>query len=298
MLTSLITPFRILQQKLYNPYVRYCSWLASIASKPEKDAEKDRENCELLVVTIAFNKPDLIKKQLELMQENFKDKDYIHVIADNSNKKALREEIADICNKANVRYVPVPRFLNQLSRTRLFWYGVSEGTALNWLWNKYIIGIKPRRMAIIDHDLLPIKETSLIDKLGTNDFYGADRFRGDSSWYLWPGYVIFNCNKMWDKRISFQPCFIGKTFLDAGGWMYHSLYKDYKRDNNMFAKVETYNIVNDKNQKNRNDDIYHRNCIQIIDGSWLHLINGSNYAKLKGKEGIMKNVLNNLEKFK
>lgn len=48
---------------------------------------------------------------------------------------------------------------------------------------------------------------------------------------------------------------------------------------------------------NRQCDIYHSDYIQIVDKSWLHIINGSNYANIPGKEDMIRQVLSNTVQF-
>ena len=49
-----------------------------------------------------------------------------------------------------------------------------------------------------------------------------------------------------------------------------------------FLHTKTYRIKKTQELKSYND-IYHGDCIQIIDNAWLHIINGSNYAHINGK---------------
>lgn len=44
------------------------------------------------------------------------------------------------------------------------------------------------------------------------------------------------------------------------------------------------------------EDIYHGDCVQLIDNKWLHFINGSNCAKIPGKEKLVDKMIDNLEK--
>lgn len=295
----------IIQRLLFNPHCSYCNWLTALQRKTVDVSF----NQSLLIVTVAFNKPELIEKQIELVKRYCMDPSYKHVIVDNSTNKKARKSIEDICSRNFIDYIPVPQLPNKLSRTRFFWYCASEGIALNWFWNilmqkyKDAVGVNesgkksinhPRYFAIIDHDLLPFKDFSLVEKISGKDFYGVDRHR-DDTWYLWPGYLMLDLDAVKSRDIDFMPCFVGKTFLDTGGRNWHALYKDYQRKPEMFAKDKTIRLDNTKELRSQND-IYHRDCIQIIDGAWVHLVNGSNYAKLKGKDKFMMKVIRNLDK--
>ena len=61
-------------------------------------------------------------------------------------------------------------------------------------------------------------------------------------------------------------------------------------------KTKTYRIKQTSKLKKYND-IYHGDCIQIIDDSWLHIINGSNYAHINGKEETIKDILDNIKEY-
>ena len=52
-------------------------------------SQKDEKNrCEMLLLTVAFNDGRLIEKQIEQVRSMIKDTDYQHVVVDNSlNKK-------------------------------------------------------------------------------------------------------------------------------------------------------------------------------------------------------------------
>ena len=72
------------------------------------------------------------------------------------------------------------------------------------------------------------------------------------------------------------------------------LYQHYQREEQRFAEVQTVRIQKTKGLLSAND-IYHADCIQRIDNAWIHIINGSNYAKLKGKEKMVKRVLEKVD---
>lgn len=44
------------------------------------------------------------------------------------------------------------------------------------------------------------------------------------------------------------------------------------------------------------NDIHPGDCVQPIDHTWLHLINGSNYAKIPGKEQLVNKMIDNIDK--
>lgn len=280
------------QRSVFNAYCDYIFWMSLVGSKfNSHDSKYIGKKCAMYIITIAYNEENLIRKQIELVKRFVKDVDYHHVIVDNSPQKGKRRLIRKICQENEVEYIPVPRYIDKLISTRLFWFGVSHGAALNWMFYKFLIYRKPECFALLDHDIFPIKDCNLTEALGDRDFYGVKRDRG-TGWYLWPGYSIFKLNVFSSKKVNFLPLMYKGAFLDAGGGNYRVLYKDYDIKEVAFAADKTCRVVNTEGVK----DVYHGDCIQYIDDSWLHLINGSNYARIEGKEKVIAKVIADMDK--
>ena len=276
---------------VYNQYRKYV-WLLSHIGRSVKTTTSD--GTELLVITIAYNHIRLIEKQIELVKLHVKDKNYIHVVVDNSPNYKARKQIKKICEREKVEYVPIPIIIDKLICHRLFGYGLSHGAALNWLFYHYLKQQKPIRFALIDHDVFPMEDYSFIDRLGDRDFYGVERNR-ESGWYLWPGWCIFRFDAINDCHPNFLPYFLKETFLDAGGGNFPRFYGRYDLNTIDFPPVVTKRIKHSKELSSYND-IYHGDCVQLIDHKWLHLINGSNYAKIPGKEKLVNKMIDNIER--
>jgi len=253
----------------------------------------------LYVFTVAFNKEDLIRKQYELLKKHLKDKNFHYIVADNSCKQK-RPTIRNLCKELGIEYISIPKYIHFCALTRLFYNGMSHGAALNYLFFHYIAPLNPPYFAIIDHDMFLLKDYNFKAKLTeekNKDFYGAERKRGET-WYLWPGFAIFNMSVFENIRPNFLPYFNKeRMFCDAGSKNYIQLYKHYDYDKSSFAHCDTRRIKVTKGLKTWNE-IFHSDFIHIIDHCWLHLINGSNYAKTKGKEKTIQTLLRNLEKIK
>lgn len=285
----------MIQRGVFNIYCKYIWGLSLVGGKCRvviKGDGKVQEKVAMYIITIAYNEENLIRKQIELVRRFVKDADYHHVIVDNSTKRKKRKQIRILCQENGIEYVPVPRYINRLISTRLFWFGISHGAALNWMFYKFLIYRKPERFALLDHDLFPIKDCNLTEALGDKDFYGVKRDRG-TGWYLWPGYSIFKFDVLSSKKVNFLPMMVKGSFLDSGGANYQAIYKNYDINDVVFAVDKTYRI------KNTQDliDVYHGDCIQIIDTSWLHIINGSNYARVKGKEKSVAEIVGDMEQW-
>lgn len=281
--------FLSLYRPIFNLQSRWMRFLTSKASKCYLNIEYH----QMMVVIVAWNEEKLIRKQIELTKKHLKDEDWQLVIIDNSSKAEKRKLIQQICKEKQITYLSVPKWINTLAYHRIFFYGMSHGAALNWMFYHYLQFIKPKYFALIDHDCLPGRDYNLKKALENKDFYGVDRLK-DNSWYLWPGFAIYRFAAVEKAKPDFLPIYIGKTFLDAGGTNFLKLYQHYQREKLRFAEVQTVRIQKTKGLQSAND-IYHADCIQRIDNAWIHIINGSNYAKLKGKEKMVKRVLEKVD---
>lgn len=291
----MISLFRNIQNLLFNPYAKYVYYLSLGRGKFNRFVQEyssEVERCGMLIVTIAYNEETLIRKQIELIKTHIKDSEYCHIVVDNSPSRTKRRLIKQVCSEGNIEYIPVPKYIDKLIATRLFWYGLSHGAALNWVFYNVLQVRKPVRFALLDHDILPIADCNLTETLGGRDFYGVKRDRGDG-WYLWPGYSIFKFDVLSQIKPNFLPMRTKGAFLDAGGANYPILYKNYDINKVDFAVDKTYRISVTEGIR----DVYHGDCIQRVDIAWLHIINGSNYAHVKGKEGTVIDIIGNIGRF-
>ncbi len=276
---------------VFNQYGKYV-WLLSRMGRPVDSFAPD--GLEVYVITVAYNHVRLIEKQIELVKLHVKDKSYLHVVVDNSPSKSARKQIKEICDREKVGYVPVPMFIDKLICHGIFGNGVSHGAALNWMFYHFLKQQKPVWFALIDHDVFPMEDYSFIDKLGDRDFYGVERIREDG-WYVWPGWCVFRFDAICDCRPNFLPYYLNGTFLDAGGGNYPRFYGRYDLSSVEFAPVVTKRIRHSKELSTYND-IYHGDCVQLIDHTWLHLINGSNCARIPGKERLVNRMIEGIER--
>ena len=274
----------------FNTYSRLAFCLARIWYPFNRKNEK-YESCEMLILTVAFNNEQLIKRQIESIRDNIKDENYHYIVTDNSTNKQKRKLIQEVCQKYGTDYIPVPLGIGILTNYQC---AISHGAALNWVYYHILRIIKPKRFAIIDHDIFPVKSYNLTIALGEKDFYGVRR-SGNGEWYLWPGWCIFNYAKF-TAQPNFEPIFTKKSFLDTGGSNYPRYYRKYDIQDIPFPVVKSLRYKKTKGL-NRHCDILHSDYIQIVDESWLHLINGSNYANIPGKEDMINRVLSDTAQF-
>ena len=275
---------------IFNLYSRIAFLLSTMQVCKQRHKE-GQYRCEMLLLTIAFNEERLIEKQIEQIRLMIKDAEYQHVVVDNSLRKKKREAVKAVCKKYGIEYIQIPYLI-----TLLFHYqiAVSHGAALNWIYYHYLREKRPMRFSLLDHDIFPVRDFNMTLTLGLRDFYGVSRIK-DEEWYLWPGFCIFKYDAF-TTGPDFLPRYTKKNFLDTGGGNYRQFYCRYDLKDVAFPQMKTIRIKNSK-ELVRRCDIYHSDYVQIIDDAWLHLINGSNYANIKGKDDVIQEMLSDMVAF-
>ena len=274
---------------IFNMYSRLAYRLAKWY--PSYRRVEESEHCEMLILTVAFNNEQLIERQIELIRDNIKDENYRYMVADNSTNSQKRKAIKHVCQKYGVFYIAIPKTICFLTSHQC---AISHGAALNWVYYHFLRKMKPKCFAVIDHDIFPVKPYNLTSALGEKNFYGVLRSSG-KEWYIWPGWCIFNFAKFTDKP-NFEPIFTKKNFLDTGGSNYLCHYHKYNVQDIPFPIVKTWRYKKTEGLS-RHCDILHSDYIQIVNESWLHIINGSNYANIPGKEDMIHQILSNTAHF-
>ena len=158
----------IIREHLWAVYGRYVFWLSRMGKAKTINFS---QQCPLLLVTIAFNHEELIKKQIEMVKHHIKNTPYHHILVDNSSDNSKRKAIKAVCDSMEVEYFATPRYFTWLTWNALFSPSYSHGAALNWAYYHIIQSSKPKHFVLLDHDIIPIKPFDFIDALGPQDFY-------------------------------------------------------------------------------------------------------------------------------
>ena len=239
----------------------------------------------MLLITVSFNNPFLIEEQIRLLKKNITDKDFIHIITDNSSDKKKREAIKAICDKENVPYYRLPfSWFTKIDKRPSY----SHGLALTWIYYNIVKKIQPIVFGFLDHDIFPIKPYSVLQKIHNQDFYGRLIDRAPDNhprklWYLWAGFCFFKFDSLKNRNINFMPCKVDNIYFDAGGSNYFSIYSKYDSEKLHIAPVV--------NKYFREGKIPHSDMLQFIDNDWCHTINGSNWAKVRDKNDFLREFL-------
>jgi hypothetical protein len=173
-----------------------------------------------VLVTIAFNDPDLVDWHLRLCEKFLPP--HVHLIADNSNDALASETIRAAASAIGALYLKLP----DNPWTRKGNGSRSHGAAMNFVWRHIIKPGAPRAIGFLDHDLFPTAPDDPFALLKSHDWFGDFRF-GRDRWFLWAGYCFFRFDAVRDVPLDFGlDWFAG---LDTGGANWEILYKHADR---------------------------------------------------------------------
>lgn len=243
---------------------------------------------ETLLLTISFNKTFLIEQQIRLIKKNIKDRNRCHIVIDNSSSREKRKEIRELCQREQVPYVSMPfNFMQKVYKHPCYAHGLS----MNWVYRNVVSKIKPKYFGYLDHDIFPIEQFNLSERMGGMPFFGRviDRSseaknRTKEFWFLWAGYCFFSYEFVRNKKMNFSPCAVDGVYLDTAGSIYKSIYKDYP-----LADLPFEVAVEERKIEGYGD---YDNFVQMIDSAWIHAINGSGWRKIgENREERLKELL-------
>lgn len=193
---------------------------------------------DLDLVTIAFNNEKLIENQINFLKKNISDK-FFFTVVDNSNNIDKSKSIQKICENNKVGYIRLPK--NPWKQPNL-----SHSVALNWVYRNYIKTRNTKYFGFLDHDILPIKKTSVIEKFSDKKMYGLVQERSSrllNIWYLWAGFCFYKNDFLKNKKVNFSSAIITTTKdmveLDTGGANWKNLYATIDKSNISSAKSHT-----------------------------------------------------------
>lgn len=227
-----------------------------------------------LIVTVAFNSPELIKQQFQ----SLKDRNQImYLVADNSSSEAARDAIEQFCRMHEIGYISLPA--NPECKA-----SDSHALALNWTVKNVVIDLLKnstiKYWGILDHDIFNLSDNDIwfmktADILKKSSVYGLKQVR-EEGWYLWPGFVFFE--REWTiqnrKRIDF-----GVTSWGDTGSKMCKLYAHLQADG-IFAE-QLKECIDNSVKADPQENEY-----EIFDQEWLHTIGGSGWA---GNDAVGKN---------
>ena len=226
--------------------------------------EKKLAGSRLIFVTVAFNDARLIRLQLEGLAR-FVESDFRAVIIDNSLRPDAREGIASACQDFGALYIRGPWNLFSL-----FQGSLSHSSTLDWAWKGFIKDLDAETVVFLDHDLFPVGSVSEQSLLRGLMAAGRQEKRA-SMWYLWPGLLAMSLDRFRDEKFSFMPY----RELDSGGRLWLRFYSRWPPSHFTVYSRETVEVL----PGTRAED----SSVEVIDGRWVHLIDGSGWLDGTGK---------------
>lgn len=221
------------------------------------------------IVIIAFNKPDLLIKQVEKIQQFCTD-DHDVIVVDNSNKKDAIEGIRHHATRLGCQYMKTNS-------------GNSDGSlSHSFAANLSYIKLKDSYdyFLYLDHDCFPVKPFSVIENLGDNVIAGIGQNK--SKTYVWPGCVMFKKDDLIDfgTNREFQ--------LDTGGNLY-KVMEHYGHEKCLFFDEQYCENIHFKS------DTRYSYYSLINDGMFFHMVGGSNWMGIEKNEERINSLLNILD---
>ncbi len=245
---------------------------------------------DLLIISVAFNNSETISIQYSHLVKNLKE-DFDYLIADNSSKENISDELKIFCEKNNLSYIRLPK--NPLTNIRT---SGSHSIALNWCYRNIIKKNKPKYFGLLDHDIFPIRDVEIVKNM-KNGFWGVVRTKKEKWWYFWPGFSFFEYEKFKKYRFDFFPYHAdrnGLIFLDTGGSNYNSICKKIDRNSISVAESVIIDIPTKKPLVIGRDS---SQTFEIIDNKWMHIRQISwreeSFNKMSEFDGII-NIANEI----
>ncbi len=217
-----------------------------------------------IFLTVAFNQPHLIRLQLESLRL-FAPKDALIVVIDASLTRVARTGIHAACERYSALYVRGP--------WNLFSYfqgSLSHSSTLDWFWHGALRKATNSVVAFLDHDVF------LVQTIDEAYFSAEVRATGRKEeragkWYLWPGLLFLPIAQLTYRGATFMPF----RELDSGGGLWLGLYRQHPETDFRFLSREFFEVADGSRVE--------ASSVEVIDGRWVHLIDGSGWLDGTGK---------------
>lgn len=176
----------------------------------------------LKIFIFAFNRTDLLQKQIDCLKKYLVGQYDINLVYD-YREDNYGDEFESICLRNNIKF---HRHNSKPGNNPSGYHGDS----IDWVYNNFLED--GDYVMFLDHDMFIINHFDLKTRLSEYDIIGHKQSRGDFV-YFWPGLLMFNYSKIKHIPITFVPCVVGTEILDSGGGTY-PLYKDKNIKINFF----------------------------------------------------------------
>jgi hypothetical protein len=222
------------------------------------------------IIIIFYNNTDFLLRQHEHLSLFMKD-GYKLIVVDNSSDEHIAAGMKHHAGEMGLEYVRTKATSKNGSDSHAF--------ALCFAYQKYAKQFE--QILVLDHDAFLIKPFSVTETLAKRLIAGLGQVR-DGEKYFWPGCCMFKRGVPMDFSIS-----RGK---DTGGNTSKAIQSVGEDNCQFFDEAYAQNEAFNKSQYN----FY----ALIHNGTFLHFINGSNWAGSADNEERLNSLFNVLENYK
>ncbi|MGC0151307.1 hypothetical protein ACPRNU_02460 [Chromobacterium vaccinii] len=223
-----------------------------------------------LGLVVAFEQPWALNWQLKMARVHLSDMRLL--VFDNSRRPEMRRQIAEVCRANDVPYLGLPvnptRHVNR-----------SHGFAMNWIYHNVVRELRPAHFAFIDHDMIPVLDSSCFRPLAAQAVYGLPNV-SEWAWQLWAGYCAFDGAFVENRALNFLYDF--SNGLDTGGRNWRPVYRELPRARLKMADRAFPEVADPLSGALAK--------VEMIDNSWFHIGNISYNNVFQQKAELCQNL--------
>jgi glycosyltransferase involved in cell wall biosynthesis len=242
-----------------------------------------------IVVAVAFNKPRLIRIQLESLKKHLKI-NFSYLVYDNSTDARASQELKQLSQDNTAIYVkPRAKLAGRINPS------LDHAIALDWC-AKAIARQeqRPKYVLFLDHDIFLTDDWILQEAVSPNAGITAPRQEREGHTYYWPGLMVINTELTKLELFSFLP----DQGLDTGGKLGGQALKQKIATEEM---LHSGYICTANGSKINSDDKCFEELLmsnQVVEayGPWLHLINGSCWRGKRKQDQSLNYILSRINK--
>jgi hypothetical protein len=211
---------------------------------------------------ITYQTGRFIRLQVSLIRRFCRDQKIAIVVCDNSRCDDASNQIKSTANKKSIYFT---RLLAEKADP-----SISHGLACSEVLQKFHMDCD--YLVLLDHDIFPIKPFFISGLMRRKVLAGRGQIKGigsDRVYYIWPGFMVIDCNLVDLDKMKFNPGEINGVRVDTGG------------------EIAPY--IHTLNEKAVLLPWMEMNCEGfsydlIWNERFLHIVNGSNWAKENGED--------------
>lgn len=238
---------------------------------------------KISVIVVAFNMPDFIQPQFDLLNKYLLN-DFDLFVYNNSNNELVSNRIKEVCDNIGINCISIPQYIFERNDP-----SYRAGKSLDYAINHNITTYNDySHMMLLDSDMFLVSDFDINEYLDNYDLMGIHQERGHVFYYT-NQLVFANLSNLinFEKEVKFLPGVIDGQSTDCGGYLFNYINKyNIKHkgitDNKHSGEINHLNIENVDN----NFIEYFKNEINILDGNsfaeyfggkFLHFRAGSNW---------------------